>query len=261
MALKLVVDKIDEIDESIRSQYLEKDGKFHLDVEGVEDTAPLKRALVAERKARDELDKKIKGWEKLGKTPEEIELLSTAAANAEEERMKRDGDWDKLKSQMNAKHQDDLKERDLKLAAKDQEIGTVRTTLERTLVNAEATAAIAAQKGVPDLLLPHVSHHVKVVEKDGKYSLQVIDNKGDPRVNGKGDPLTISDLVTEMKTSDVFGRAFEGSGASGSGMRPNSGNGRSAAGPQTRKDFKSEKERAAFIDENGLEAYQALPTS
>lgn len=48
--LKLVVGSLEEIDESLRSLYVERDGKFHLNVEGVEDVSSLKSALQQERK-------------------------------------------------------------------------------------------------------------------------------------------------------------------------------------------------------------------
>ena len=117
-----------------------------------------------------------------------------------------------------------------------------------------AVAAIAAAKGVPELLPPHVQKHVKV---DENYNVQVVDAKGDPRVNGKGEPLSISDLIAEMKATEVYGRAFEGSGQSGSGMRPTNGTG--GTGITRRSEFKTEKDRAAFVDAHGIAAYNALP--
>lgn len=54
MALQLVIGKLDEVAEAQRSLYVEKDGKFHLDVDGIEDTTGLKNALNAERLAAKE---------------------------------------------------------------------------------------------------------------------------------------------------------------------------------------------------------------
>lgn len=251
MALNLVVDKLDEIAEPLRGLYVEKDGKFQLDVADLpqpEDTSGLKTALQKERKAREALEKQVKGWQKLGKTEAEIEELLEAQTQAEAERAAKAGEWDKLRAQMNEKHATELK-------AKDEKLSTVESRLRAEIVDKAAVAAIAAAKGVPELLLPHVQRHVKV---DENYNVQVVDAKGDPRVNGKGEPLTISDLVDEMKQTEIFGRAFEGSGHSGSGTRPvNNGGGN----PQIkrRSEFKTEKDRAAFIDAHGIEAYRALP--
>lgn len=62
MALKIVVDKLDEVAEPQRALYVEKEGKFHLDVDGLEDTNGLKSALQKERQAAKdarELAKKL----------------------------------------------------------------------------------------------------------------------------------------------------------------------------------------------------------
>lgn len=251
MALKLSVDSLDGIDEAIRPLYAEKDGKFVLQVDGVEDTGGLKTALKAERKRADDAEKQRKAWEKIGKSPDEIEELLEAQRRLEEERATKAGEWDKLKAQMNEKHQGEL-------TKKDESISSLRSALERHLVDAAATAAIAAADGMPELLLPHVQRHVRVVEENGHFTVKVVDAKGDPRVNGKGDLLTISDLVSEMKTSDIFGRAFKGSGHTGSGMQPGPGGGGNPPNKR-RSEFKNERERADFVDAHGIEAYNALP--
>ncbi|KAA0970303.1 hypothetical protein FPY71_07200 [Aureimonas fodinaquatilis] len=57
MPLKLVLDSLDGLDDTTRALYSEKDGKFRLDVEGVEDTEGLKRKnaeLLAETKSERE---------------------------------------------------------------------------------------------------------------------------------------------------------------------------------------------------------------
>lgn len=53
-ALPLTVEKLDAVPEAQRSLYVEKDGKFHLDVDGLEDTTGLKTALQKERDAAKE---------------------------------------------------------------------------------------------------------------------------------------------------------------------------------------------------------------
>lgn len=60
MALALVVDSLDGIKEEQRSLYVEKDGKFRLDVDGIEDTSGLKSALQKERDAAKEAARKVK---------------------------------------------------------------------------------------------------------------------------------------------------------------------------------------------------------
>ncbi len=174
--------------------------------------------------------------------------MLTAQAKSDEDRAAKAGEWDKLRAQMNEKHATDLK-------TKDETITAMRRRLEAELVDAKAVAAIAAAKGVPELLLPHVQKHVKV---DENFTVQVVDAKGDPRVNGKGEPLSISDLIAEMRANEIYGRAFEGSGQSGSGTRPTNGSA-GGTGVTRRSELKSNKDISAYVDAHGLPAYQALP--
>lgn len=51
MALAFKLKSLDGIEESVKSLYVERDGEFHLDVTGIEDTSGLKSALQKERDA------------------------------------------------------------------------------------------------------------------------------------------------------------------------------------------------------------------
>ena len=65
----------EQLPDAIKELYQEKDGTYTLEIEGLEDTSGLKSALEKERANVKERDKKIKAWETLGKTPEEIAAL------------------------------------------------------------------------------------------------------------------------------------------------------------------------------------------
>jgi multidrug efflux pump subunit AcrA (membrane-fusion protein) len=259
MALKLIIDRLDDVDESLRSLYEEKDGKFHLNVDGIEDNTQIKADLRKANKEAADRRRELEAWKKSGKSPEEIEELIAAAARLEEEKLKGAGDWDKLKAQMNEKHEQALRAKDAVIATKDAEVSAMRKSLERHLIKAQATAEIAANKGEPELLLPVVERFMRVNEDNGNYSTQIVDEKGDPRVDAKGNPLSLSALMTELRANEKYGRAFEGSGHSGGGMPPGNGSGGGIPQNKRRSDFKSEKERAAFVDEHGIAAYQGLP--
>jgi len=249
MALKLNVEKLDEVEESFRPLYVEKDGKFSLAVEGIEDTSGLKSALAAERKRASDLEKKVKGWEKSGKTPEEIQELLDAHETRQQSESERKGEWDKLRAQMNDKHAKDLQ-------AKDETIGAMRRRLEAELVDAKATAAIADAGGKPKVLLNVVKQFTKV---DENFNVQIVDAKGDPRVNGKGEPLTIADLVAEIKADEDYGANFKGSNQSGSGKQPDNAGGGNPSNIKRRSDLKTRAERVAWVQANGQAAYFSLP--
>ena len=49
MGLKAILETLDEVPEALRAFYVERDGKFVLDADGVEDVTGLKSALEKER--------------------------------------------------------------------------------------------------------------------------------------------------------------------------------------------------------------------
>lgn len=126
-----------------------------------------------------------------------------------------------IKREMAAEHSKQLE-------AKDGEISEMRTSLNKYLIDGEASRALAAAKGSPDLLLPHIKERCKVVKGDnGDYMVHVMD--GDSvRYNGAGDAMTVTDLVTEMKSNPTFARAFDSETAKGSGTHGNNQNQRPA---------------------------------
>lgn len=241
MALQLIVDDLESIPEPLRANYKEADGKYRLDLEGYEDPAGLKSALEKERKEAREASKQVKAWQALGKTPDEIHALLDAQRKAEEASAEKNGEWDKLKAQMLEQHQRERDQLEAKSRAKD-------AAIERHLIDAQATAAIASAKGVPALLLPHVKAAARVVEEDGEYVVRVVDDKGNPRVNGKGDYLSIADLVSEMRQSEVFGRAFDAEGRTGGGAGSSTAGGAKVIA-QAAFDALSPKQRAAKMAE------------
>lgn len=241
-AIPMTVDSIDAVPEAQRGLYKEANGKFVLDVDGYEDPVGLKSALQAERQNAKTATQQAAAWKALGKTPEEIQALVDAQAAAEADKLGKSGEWDKLKTQMADQHRTEL-------GKKDERIGALTKSLERRLIDADATAAIAAAKGVPLLLLPHVRASVKVIEENGDFKVQVVDAAGNPRVNGKGEFLSIADLVGEMRQSETFGRAFEASGTTGGGASGGGGGGGSKVIKQAAFDALPSKQRAAKMAE------------
>jgi DNA-binding transcriptional MerR regulator len=217
-AVPMVVDKLDAVPEAQRGLYKPDGDKFRLDVEGYEDPVGLKSALEKERTNAKDAVAQAKAWKALGKTPEEIQALLEAQAQAERDKLTKAGEWDKLRGQMTEQHQTELK-------AREEAAGKLRTQLERRIVDAEAVAALAAAEGNAALLLPHVKASVKVVEHEGELVTRIVDEAGNPRVNGKGEFLTIRDLVAEMRANATFAPGFKAPAASGGGAGHGGGNG------------------------------------
>lgn len=261
MSLALHRENLDGLDAALKALYKQgEDGKFHLEVEGLEDPSALKGALQKERDTNGALTKQVKAWQAIGKTPEEISEMLKAQEDLQKQREDlerqealKKGEYQKVldgeakkREQMAAKHQAEME------TAK-SETGRYRSLLEQNLIEAQATAAIAEAKGVPQLLLPHLRGRVKVVEENGKFGLQILDAAGNPMVaDASGTPATFKHLVESFKADPVFGRAFEGNGASGAGAHQP---GKPPTGQKTmpRKAFEQlpPSEQLAFVKDGG----------
>jgi hypothetical protein len=229
MALKMIVDSLEHLSEAQKALYAPKDGKFVLDVEGAEDTSGLKSALEAERKARRDFERKLAAYRDLD--PEDYARLKREAEDRVMSQAQTKGQWEALKTQIEARHKAEIQGLEGRLSA-------MRAALEENLVDAASASAISQARGAVALLLPHVKSAVRVSEENGRYQVRVVDADGEPRLAPGADrPMTIADLVAEMRCSESFGRAFDGLGASGSGAP--SGHGSAGPGAVSARDAKA----------------------
>lgn len=86
--------------------------------------------------------------------------------------------------------------------------------IERHLAQAEATKEIAKLGGEAALLLPHVMKEVRVIEDGDDFVAIVVQKDGKTRriKDGSGNPMTIADLVGELKSLPTYAPAFEDAG-------------------------------------------------
>jgi hypothetical protein len=184
-------------------------------------------ALVAERDAAKthnaELFKEAKKAKDAlknydGIDPTEHKRLKDAAEEAERKKATAEGDFKSLEKQLVEKHGTEI-------AAKDGRIGKLTKALEKRLIQAELTKAIAKARGDADLLLPHAEKYVRVKETDDDFVAYVADEKGNPLVSdGKGTPMDFDQLI-EQTLKPKYPRAFDGTGSSGGGASKSSAGG------------------------------------
>lgn len=215
--LKAVVAKLDDVDEKFRALYVEKDGKFVLDAEGVEDVEGLRGNRDEILREKKKLEKKLAEYGEL--TPEEAKTLKEFRESEAERKAREAGEFEKLKTQLVEKHTKELEKRDGLIAKRDK-------ALDRYIRRSAAQQAIADNEGT-DLLLPHVLERLKLVEKGDDYDVIVTTEAGDPLVDSKGVQVSAKDFVAGLKTQDKYKGGFKGTGASGSGAenRPAAGSG------------------------------------
>jgi hypothetical protein len=253
MAIKAILDKIEDAPEALRDHYVAgtaengADGKFVLAVEPVggfalEDVSGLKSALGKERTTREKLERDVVAFKDLDPTKAraaltELEELKKLDPTAEADKIA-NTKFEAAKAQLLEKHGQEVGQRD-------ERIGKLTGAVDRLVRQAAATAAIAEAKGSVELLLPHVLAHTKVKETEaGDFIVEVVDKDGNARIgDARGGAMDLRGLVAEMRESDTYARAFDGDGHSGSGKQIDHNPGRAPKG-----DFGgSREERRAAI--------------
>lgn len=252
MALAQIVDSLDSVPEAARGAYVADGDRFRLDFE-VEDTTSLKGALEKERKAARDAAKELAKWKASGKTPDEIATLLAEQEEAERKRLEASGDHAKILKQ----HQDKWEKREAELAG---EVAAALASERGAIVGERVIGALAkagATEEGAELLPDRLAARIKFETVDGKRVLKIVQADGETPMAGSAvdGTATIDDLVKEAITK--YPSLFKGSGAGGGGKPPKDGGG--GSGATKKSDFKTERERAAWVDKNGFPAYQALP--
>lgn len=217
-----------------------------------DEKARLAKVVENERKITRTEKQKLEQWETIGLSAQEIKDLVAEKERIKTQKLAEEGNFEQIKKQMIEQHE---AEKRALVADKDKMYETVK----KNLVNAAATTEIAALNGVPQLLMSHIESRVTVVNEDGKFEVRVLDAKGEPRVNAKGEYTTIKDLVTELREDPVFSHGFKGLGHSGSGT-PQLNNGNPQ--PTKVKAYKdmTPKDKSEYIKEHGLNGWTKFVT-
>lgn len=208
--LKSILENLDDLDASLHEMYTEKDGKFILNVDGIEEhpgVAALKSALEKQKVARVKLadeNKVLK--DRLSKIPddydpEEIIRLKATIEEMEKDPKRQQGDKtaqeavaarkmleEKIKT-MEKSHEKEIAARDAKLKEKDAFIGQLLIDEGLTKALIESGIDKAYLKAAKALLKPDVT----VNEEDGEYKAIVKTDTGD---------LDVSKYVQDWVASD-----------------------------------------------------------
>lgn len=160
--------------------------------------------LLAEKET---LKTRYKAYEELG----DVDSIRAAIAKASEQGNKnQDKSFEELEQHLRNE-----------LSAKEEKINTFKSKFAQSHVENTLKAEIVNAKGVPELLLPVLQQRVKAsLTDDGTVEVTVLTKDGKKMYKGEG-LATVADLIEEIRADATFGRAFDGTGASGSGTRPN----------------------------------------
>lgn len=232
---------LSKLPEAVQTEYKEMEGaegSYILDVKptrvnaetliSMENVGGLKK-VIADYKARN--DKKTEALKKY----EAIE--DPEAALAAMKKLAEIGDYDNLddkvkeqvdivSTQLESKYQKQIEkitaERD-KVTANAKKLGTLR---QREFIKFEATNAFAKHKALPefmDVLLQKVLTSTKVRQTaDEKLAVDIMDESGNARITNKinsTDPMSLDELVSEMKLNPNLAVCFAGDGKTGLDVR------------------------------------------
>ncbi len=249
-----LLDNLDSVPEEFRGFYEqiadgENKGKFQL-----QDITSLKNALNYERtenKANKAIAKKVKDWEKLGKTPEEIAQLLSDIATKEEDDARKKGDHEAILQQKTAAWS---KEKDTLTGQVDKWRGAYQNVLVETNLATELAKAGVTEEGM-DLLPGRLRTRVSAsLNDEDKVITRILAADGQTPMAGSGSDgaATFEDLVKEAKQK--FPSLFKGSGGSGSGASQTG-----PAGAGKKRSTMTVPEKTAYIREHGHDAYNSLP--
>lgn len=241
MTLAAVIEQSvhDALSPELQAEYIsDSNGKFKLDVRPIDgfelaNTTGLKKALETERHAKTEAEKATKAFG-------DLDVSAARDAIAFHEKFKDANPDETAKQQFEAMKGDLITAHQTEMSGVSTERDDAFSQLRNSLVTSAATKALQEAGGVIDLLLPHVEKHIQMEREGDRFVAKVVDEKGIGRVgDGAGNPMTIPQLVAEMKAKESFQAAFTGTNSSGSGSgsgdssdrgNANSGGGNNDAG-------------------------------
>lgn len=235
MTLKAVIEKEDDIPENFRGEYIEKDGKWHLDVDDTFRSHPsvtaLSGALEAHKRQKTELQTKLNELkakaDRADSLPDDFDLDEYKRLHEEEERRKKDPNYkpdsQEALSRMKDQYESRIRALETKyttdISAKDQVIAANDAALRRRVGGEELGRSLVAagvSKEYLEATQALLGRMVKVIDSDdGGEELQAI------VTTDLGD-IPVAQFVENWAKSDAgkpFVKAPVGGGASGSTSR------------------------------------------
>ena len=250
--LKAALDSLDGLDDGIKGFYIEQDGKFILDAEGV-DNSGLKSALEKERTAKREAETRRKEIETRfsGIDPDTYAELVKAHEEAEANK----GTLEE-RAQKHAQKAIDAINVKLAEALTTADTERKRAKAYQGRVLDDAIRAAAAKAGIHQ-------HAIDDALFRGRAMFTLDDNGNAVQLDSDGQPVIGKDGKTPFTPNEWLESMHESAphwfpaGASGSG----SGNDKKGGGFGTGKPRGewSPREKSEYITKHGREAFEALP--
>lgn len=253
---KPILDSIEGVPVDFRGLYMEKDGKFALrsDDDGVKAAVSAIQGLQgALRKSRDEVRTlgtkavDLSALSDYGSTPEEIQQ---GIQKKIEEATKGKKGPEEMQAAVKAAQQAMADAHTKELKALQERNSFLTGNLNTHLFTSEARGALAELGAVnADLVLPFLERQVQVAEENGRFVVQVKGPDGNLRYSGVGTgPMTVKELVAEMRTQEQFQPFFKSDKPAGGGTPQG---GRPASGGRKLEDMSSREKIQAGLAARG----------
>lgn len=210
MPLQLELDSLDGVDESVKTLYTEKDGKFRLEVDGLPDVDGLKK------KVDELLSEKKTAAQKAKDAQEELEREKRKKAMES-------GDTETLRKSYDEKIALLKTDSETKLTQLESQIATLTAGADAVKLAGSLAIKTKGSDGkeysTMDVLLPHIKSRLSIETQNGMPKTVVLDREGKPSA------LTLDDLQKEFQNDPRFAPLILGSAANGAGHQGNGGGG------------------------------------
>jgi len=225
--LKFELDKIDDLDDNLKTMYEQAGDKYRLKVEGI----PQPDNSLAERLSKLEANNKA--------LLEEKRVAKESADQARLEAAKKGGDVEALEKSWAQK----LADREQELSG---EVNNYKSLVTSLTVGATAATFAAEVFGDnADLMMHHVNTRLSTEIVEGRAKVRVLDSDGKPSA------MSVDDLKSEFKNNPRFAAFVVGSRASG-GVQPGAkGSGGGSVMTRSGFDQLGPAQRAKFMQEGG----------
>ena len=224
-SLKLKVQSLDELDESIREAakalYVERDGEWHLpEIEGLPDVAGINNALRLERKRAKELADQVKRFD--GVDPEKYRTLLDREAEFERGDEANKGKISEVLTRYQREHQTQMDELRGQLKTLQDERDAAKLAQKRLRIERDFDEAARKLK-VRAAYMDDVRLRAQQADVLDDGTVAMLGADGEPLVSSRtGKAMTPDEWLTGMQEAkpDWF-EASTGGGAAGSGPRRN----------------------------------------
>lgn len=199
LKLKLTKDEFNALAKELQSEYIADGDNYVLDVSGLEDTGPLRRALDRAKAEKVEMQS-------------QLEELREKQENIDREAARKNKDIDTLEKQW---------KRDLDAAVNSEreKLTKAHAFIEKQLGHSVAESLAKELTDSHALLMPHLKSRIKVNTENGDFRTVILDADGNETTG------TVEDLAKEFRADKNFSAIMKVSKASGAATqsKPRSG--------------------------------------